>query len=277
MGAQEKDSCLVDYCNTGIQTIIKPHMRKIVCDWMLEVCEDQGCVPHVLHTAINYLDTFLSSYHLDKKYFQSVGSGCLLLASKFTEVRPLSTEKLSLYTDRSVSPSELKHWELVILNVLNWQLSTVTTQTFIDHFIQTCGNTTSTKLNHKVRQHAEILAATAATEYKFMMVRPSLMAAAALSAASAGLSANYPLPHQLHKYHNQIEVVVEHLEMLLAHNLKANGVEINGIDQTMTQNKHDQFVTQVNSSPRDVHEVDQNIEQSSALPPFHTLSKICYS
>ena len=41
MLAQEASSSsrLVDYCSS-IQTEIAAHMRKIVTDWMLEVCED---------------------------------------------------------------------------------------------------------------------------------------------------------------------------------------------------------------------------------------------
>ena len=224
MMADEREATLVDYCNNGMQPAIKPHMRKIVADWMLEVCEDQQCVPHVFHTAVNYMDRFLSSFSLDKKYYQSMAAGCLLLASKFTEVRPLSTEKLSLYTDHSVLPEELKQWELKILNVLNWELSAITTQSFIDHFIHPTTTTTSSLNNNvskadktaeKVRRHAEILSATAVTEYKFLMVRPSLMAAAALSAACRGLAVSYTLPHQLAKYESQIEVLVVHLESLL--------------------------------------------------------------
>ena len=91
MMADERDCQLTDYCNNGQQPMIKPHMRKIVADWMLEVCEDQQCVPHVFHTAVNYMDRFLSAaaaggQSMEKRHFQSLAAGCLLLASKFSEV-----------------------------------------------------------------------------------------------------------------------------------------------------------------------------------------------
>ena len=222
LAAERRDNVLSDYCNNGVQTLIKPHMRKIVADWLLEVCEDQCCAPAVFHLAVSYMDRFLSQCPgLDKKFYQCLASGCLLLASKFSEVRPITTEKLSLYTDYSVLPEELKHWELKILNVLNWELSAVTAQSFIEHFIQQQQNIqqTSAKLATTIQRHAEILAATAATEYKFLMVRPSLMAAAALSAACQGLNstatASFRLPKQLAKYGEQIEILVCHLESLL--------------------------------------------------------------
>ena len=69
MIADEKHTVRLDYC-TNLQTEIKPHMRKIVVDWMLEVCEDQQCQPQVYHLAINYLDRYLSKRMIKKPQFQ---------------------------------------------------------------------------------------------------------------------------------------------------------------------------------------------------------------
>ena len=92
MLSKETEHVIIDYCHDHADDIeIKPHMRKIVADWMLEVCEDQQCVPHVFHTAVNYMDRFLSAaaaggQSMEKRHFQSLAAGCLLLASKFSEV-----------------------------------------------------------------------------------------------------------------------------------------------------------------------------------------------
>ena len=48
-----------NYFNS-IQTDLKPHMRKEVANWMLEICEEENCAPQVFCLAINYLDRFLS-------------------------------------------------------------------------------------------------------------------------------------------------------------------------------------------------------------------------
>ena len=63
----------MDYCSS-LQAEIKPHMRKIVVDWMLEVCEDQQCLPHVFHLAVNYLDRFLSLRNIRKAQFQALAT-----------------------------------------------------------------------------------------------------------------------------------------------------------------------------------------------------------
>ena len=43
------------------QTELKPGMRREVANWMLELCEEEGCSPQVFCLAINYLDRFLST------------------------------------------------------------------------------------------------------------------------------------------------------------------------------------------------------------------------
>ena len=73
-------------------------------------------------------------------------------------------------------------WEIKILNVLQWELSSVTTHSFLEHFIP--GLSLSSKVNiPKVRRHAETIAALAATEYQFILAKQSVIAAAALAAA----------------------------------------------------------------------------------------------
>merc|ERR1719507_1656748 len=121
---------LTDYCNT-VQPELKPHMRKIVTDWMLEVCEDQEAGSEVFLLAVHYLDTFLSTTVIRKSQFQLAAATCLLLASKYVAVAPISGLQLVLYTDHSISKEELVAWELMVLGALHWELSAPTAHTFL--------------------------------------------------------------------------------------------------------------------------------------------------
>ena len=173
----EDNARITDYCHST-QTNIKPHMRKIVTDWMLEVCEDQQCQSEVFFLAVNYLDRFLSRVNIKKTQFQLVASVCILLASKFYEAVPMRSEKLVGYTDNSVSVLELREWEIFILSVLQWELSAATAHSFIQHF---CSKININ--NNDVRRQAETIAALAATDYHFITTKQSVIAAAALAAA----------------------------------------------------------------------------------------------
>ena len=95
------------YFENGIQLEIKSHMRKVVSDWMLEVCEEQQCQPEVFHLAINYMDRFLSEVRIAKSQFQLLSCVCLFLASKFKETCPLPAEDLVKYTACSVTIREI--------------------------------------------------------------------------------------------------------------------------------------------------------------------------
>ena len=95
-----------DYFQT-VQTEIRPHMRKIVSDWMLEVTEEQQCQPEVFHLAVNYLDRYLSKRNIHKSQFQLIACVCMFLASKFKETCPLPPEHLVIYTDYSVQVKDI--------------------------------------------------------------------------------------------------------------------------------------------------------------------------
>merc|ERR1712129_51137 len=177
---EESQTIKQDYCSK-VQSHIAPHMRKIVTDWMLEVCDDQQCQPEVFFLSVNYLDRFLSTVNINKNQFQLCASVCILLASKFSQVVPITTDKLVIYTDNSVTVEELRQWEIKILNVLQWELSSVTAHSFLEQFIP--GLSLSSRVNiPKVRRQAETIAAMAATEYQFILAKDSVIAAATLAA-----------------------------------------------------------------------------------------------
>lgn len=57
--------------------------------------------------AMNYLDRFLAVVPTKKCNLQLLGAVCMFLASKLKETRPLTAEKLCIYTDNSIRPQEL--------------------------------------------------------------------------------------------------------------------------------------------------------------------------
>ena len=169
----------LDYFST-VQPELRPHMRRIVTDWMLEVCEDQEAGTEVFLLAVHYLDTFLSSTPIRKSQFQLAAATCLLLASKFSSVVPISADQLVLYTDYSITTEELVSWELLILQSLRWQLSVVTSYALASHILPLLhlpqSNTCNSLLLH------------AASSYSASSLPPSLLAAAAILSAKADAS-----------------------------------------------------------------------------------------
>ncbi|KAG7495605.1 hypothetical protein JOB18_002604 [Solea senegalensis] len=90
-----------------VQKDVRPFMRRMVATWMHEVCEEEKSNEDVFPLAINYLDRFLAVMPTRKSFLQLLGAVCIFLASKLKDSRPLSAEKLCMYTDNSITPREL--------------------------------------------------------------------------------------------------------------------------------------------------------------------------
>ncbi|KAL5276237.1 CCND3 family protein [Megaselia abdita] len=175
-----------------VQKDITPPMRKIVADWMMEVCFEKKCQEEVVLLALNYMDRFLATTTIRKTHLQLLAAACLLLASKLREpsCRGLSAEMLVYYTDHSISKQDLIQFELLVLNRLKWDLSAVTPLDFLELLLirlpilsAKCPDLTI----ERVRLHAQAFISLGAKEHSFSIYSASTIAASSIAAALSGL------------------------------------------------------------------------------------------
>ena len=74
---------------------------------MLQVCEEQHQEEEVFPLSVNLLDRFLTSVQTKKSRLQLLGCVCLFISSKLMDTVPLTAEKLVMYTDFSITASDL--------------------------------------------------------------------------------------------------------------------------------------------------------------------------
>ncbi|XP_016995332.2 G1/S-specific cyclin-D2 [Drosophila takahashii] len=187
----------------AIQKDITPPMRKIVAEWMMEVCAEENCQEEVVLLALNYMDRFLSSKSVRKTHLQILAAACLLLASKLREpsCRALSVDLLVVYTDNSIYKDDLIKWELYVLSRLGWDLSSVTPLDFLELLMMRLpiGSKNFPDINiGKVRGHAQAFISLAAKEHKFAKFSASTIAASSIAASMNGLKWHLRSGHNLH-------------------------------------------------------------------------------
>jgi cyclin D2 len=185
------------------QTEIKPHMRKIVTDWMLEVCLDQNCHADVFLLSCNIMDRFLSIINIKKGQFQLVAASTLFIASKLVDPCPISASDLINYTDFTYQVNELLEMELLILSKLKWDLSAITPYDFLEYLLKLLTDDTSARTcttsgqlippleerldTDLLKKSTENFIVLCATEFRFSMYPPSMLSSAALAAAASRL------------------------------------------------------------------------------------------
>jgi len=171
----------------SVQVEVKPHMRKIVSDWMLEVCQEMNCPPEVFCLSMNLMDRFLAKCRIEKSQLQLLGAVCLFLSSKFKETAPITSEKLVMYTDYSVTLEGIREWELLVLYKLKWDLCASTGLDYLDHILPRLPIHSSADMK-SLRRQTETAIALSSTHYVFSYVRPSVIAASAVALSLRSLT-----------------------------------------------------------------------------------------
>ena len=117
-----KDQSEHNYTKFG-STYLK--YRKVVSEWMVEVCDYFDLHPTTAHAAMAYLDRLQPNEKCSRLEWQMLAISCILLSSKYNEceehVPDLAT--LEEITQQSISNEIILNYELWILKKLGWKLN----------------------------------------------------------------------------------------------------------------------------------------------------------
>ncbi|KAM5586865.1 putative cyclin-B3-1 [Rosa sericea] len=164
-----------------IQADITPHMRGILVNWLIEVHFKFDLMQETLYLMVTLLDQYLSQVPIKKNEMQLVGLTALLLASKYEDFWHPRVKELISISAESYTRDQVLEMERLILKKLKFRLNTPTPYVFMLRFLKAAQS--DTKLEHLAFYLIELCL----VEYEPIMVKPSLLCAAAICVARCTL------------------------------------------------------------------------------------------
>ena len=156
------------------QTQLKPRMRSILVDWLVEMHQRFRLLPETLFLAINIMDRFMSVEVVQIDKLQLLATSSLFIAAKYEEVFSPSVKNYAYFTDGSYTEDEILEAEKYILTVLNFDMNFPNPMNFLRRISK------ADDYDLQLRTLAKYLLEVTIVDHKFIGVLPSLCSAAAM-------------------------------------------------------------------------------------------------
>uniref|UniRef100_A0A7N0TMI6 Cyclin N-terminal domain-containing protein n=1 Tax=Kalanchoe fedtschenkoi TaxID=63787 RepID=A0A7N0TMI6_KALFE len=189
---------LPDYMEK-VQKDLKPEMRMILVDWLVEVAEECRLSADAIFLAVNYVDRFLSRNVVSRNKLQLLGVSCILAASRYEETVPPYVEELCFMTDNSCTTDEVLKLEQEVVKFLNQELNAPTTKTFLRILSKVSLN--NEQNSSLLELTGYYLAELSLLEYQLLRFPPSLIAASVVFVARCVMAPyQHPWTMELQQY-----------------------------------------------------------------------------
>lgn len=156
------------------QKHLKPKMRSILVDWLVEMHSRFRLLPETLYLAINIMDRFMSLEIVQIDKLQLLATGSLFIAAKYEEVFSPSVKNYSYFTDGSYTEEEILQAEKYILTILDFDLSYPNPMNFLRRISKADSYDVQTRTLGKYLLEISII------DYKFIGMLPSLCSACSM-------------------------------------------------------------------------------------------------
>lgn len=163
------------------QTQLKPRMRSILVDWLVEMHQRFRLLPETLFLAINTMDRFMSVEVVQIDKLQLLATGSLFIAAKYEEVFSPLVKNYAYYTDGSYTEDEILQAEKYILTILDFDLNYPNPMNFLRRISK------ADDYDVQLRTLGKFLLEITVVDYRFIGMLPSLCSAAAMYIARLAL------------------------------------------------------------------------------------------
>ena len=149
--------------------------RRLLTEWMLEICQVNHNSNQVFLSAVSFLDNLPPWLLTKTSQLQSLAAACLCLSSKIRDPRPLSLRAFLGLPGASLA--SLQQAELTVLARVSWDLASPTSLDFLPLLWSRISRDYNfpTNVTKQVFQNAETFLVLAATESRYCQRNPSLL------------------------------------------------------------------------------------------------------
>lgn len=186
---------------------LRPSMRSILVDWLIEVHYKFQLLPETLYLSINLMDRYLSKNKVSLSKLQLVTITSLLIAAKFEEVNLPKLSNYTYITDNAYTKDEVKDAEFQILNCLNYDIGWPNPMNFIRR-ISKIDN-----YNHETRSLSKLFLEFSMCCPCFINIQPSLLSAISMYCSMKLCYGNDDQWNNTKEYYGEIyKTIYENLE-----------------------------------------------------------------
>jgi hypothetical protein len=160
------------------QNDINDKMRAILYDWLVDVHLKFKLLPETLFLTFNLIDRYLNRKIILRSKLQLIGVASMLIACKYEEIYAPEVKDFVYITDKAYTAEEVKHMELDILAVLQFDVTMPSAYRFTEFFHHFIG------YNKLVLNFTLYLLELSIVDYKMLRHKVSLIAAASIYVSS---------------------------------------------------------------------------------------------
>jgi len=177
------------FCSFG-ETYLK--YRKVVIEWMIDVCEYFSLDPTTIHAAVAYLDRLQPNDRYTRYEWQMLAISCVLLSAKYNECEENVPDRVTLedITQQPISNATILNYEVFALKNLSWKLNARTAMSFLSCYM-TLGLLDGTEVcpefpyleDRKIMLHKKIIyyATITMIDHRFKIYKASDLAVAVIT------------------------------------------------------------------------------------------------
>lgn len=156
------------------QKHLKPKMRSILVDWLVEMHLKFRLLPETLFLAINIMDRFMSIEVVQIDKLQLLATASLFIAAKYEEVFSPLIKNYAYFTDGAYVEEEILQAEKYVLTILNFDLNYPNPMNFLRRISK------ADEYDIQSRTLGKYLLEITIIDHKFIGMKPSLCCALAM-------------------------------------------------------------------------------------------------